>query len=477
MALVGVRPCDISRKLLVSHGCVSKILTRFYETGSIKPGSISSKHHKSNSTTNDFNHKSSVKNLHEQYSNESLEKKVKKVKSSKNKKETNGDKHTHQENNFSQNEQHSQFFDSSYDSDKCKTEPNHTPYFNYNEYGQYQNHEHNLNMAYIHNSNTQAEFNTSNSSIAASSQLAQQMFSSFQQDSLNVTNNFFNFHTSQPQDGKSISIDEQTRQFHKYMMATMSAIQNNPASSLSFTSMLKHISELTNRKANLNQSSVSLSNDNIQNSEIYSSSSSSSSSSISSASSFSLANTNNLSLDVEKTQSKRISTPCKRIIKTETQSYEEMPANDEENSECETTSELNQIDEEIEESSAVKSERHFQTKCSRNNQSSSNSSSSSPPFHFPMGMYQSSNSSTPSSSSASSLSSLSIKKEINETNYTKKAAIKHSIDYILGFEDEAHLSQKTANSNNKRKFEFNFPNEAGSFCFKKNKNLLSPIMN
>lgn len=47
MALIGVRPCDISRKLLVSHGCVSKILTRFYETGSIKPGSIT----KANSTS------------------------------------------------------------------------------------------------------------------------------------------------------------------------------------------------------------------------------------------------------------------------------------------------------------------------------------------------------------------------------------------------------------------------------------------
>lgn len=38
LALSNVRPCDISRELKVSHGCVSKILTRFYQTGSIKPG-------------------------------------------------------------------------------------------------------------------------------------------------------------------------------------------------------------------------------------------------------------------------------------------------------------------------------------------------------------------------------------------------------------------------------------------------------
>lgn len=40
MAAKGIRPCNISRQLRISHGCVSKILNRYQETGSFRPGVI-----------------------------------------------------------------------------------------------------------------------------------------------------------------------------------------------------------------------------------------------------------------------------------------------------------------------------------------------------------------------------------------------------------------------------------------------------
>ncbi|GMR57013.1 hypothetical protein PMAYCL1PPCAC_27208, partial [Pristionchus mayeri] len=36
----GLRPCEISRQMKVSHGCVSKILSKYHESGSVHPGTV-----------------------------------------------------------------------------------------------------------------------------------------------------------------------------------------------------------------------------------------------------------------------------------------------------------------------------------------------------------------------------------------------------------------------------------------------------
>ena len=38
LARIGVRPCDISRHLKITHGCISKLLSKYQKTGSINPG-------------------------------------------------------------------------------------------------------------------------------------------------------------------------------------------------------------------------------------------------------------------------------------------------------------------------------------------------------------------------------------------------------------------------------------------------------
>lgn len=52
MAEMGLRPCEISRRLRVSHGCISKILAKYHETGSCEAGSVPKRNRKRSQIVN-----------------------------------------------------------------------------------------------------------------------------------------------------------------------------------------------------------------------------------------------------------------------------------------------------------------------------------------------------------------------------------------------------------------------------------------
>lgn len=465
MALMGVRPCDISRRLLVSHGCVSKILTRFYETGSIKPGSVASRQNKVNFKIFKIINQNKIliltifskpgKNA-ENTSPTDPSLKGKKSKLPKSNK-TRLDKQAFESQISPKSENES------------KTSIINPDFPTYNIPPQ--------------QSNPDLSLSTTSNFVnnALYTHLMQQMNASqaFQRPAFN---NYPQMHQQAPNEPQQLVLN-QNKLWHDYMMAAMQgALQQNNHQNPMFTNLLKQISDISLLRAgNLVEMQQNLDFEKKTNeiSSFSSSSDTSTSSSLSSSSS-TCSTVNSYELighhsgtvnNSEVISIKRNSTPNKHpkemmfnfdMVSKIKEEHEEVEDEDQENYEDEIEQgEVQENDGEIE--IAIKKEETMSesddTNVEETNvfkilkfsneiyQKTSNSLSSnlSPPFLF-SAMFNSSKSSTPSSSSSSVLS------------FTSSKPFKHSIEQILGFNSNNQTCNKQEETNQfqenklKRKF-------------------------
>lgn len=203
MALVGVRPCDISRKLLVSHGCVSKILTRFYETGSIRPGSIVSKQAKSQLNESNQSASSNESKLKENKLSKKLNKKLHRESLKASKTDAKSD----------EQQVYNLKFESNYDQSTSRTAT--------------------IDYTKMFQQTNQTDYSKTNTT-----HLMQQFSPFLKQQSYNITNNSYYYNPSETQ-----QLDNNVNQvkvWQDYLMANLQTTQQSEQ----FKSLLKHMSNL-----------------------------------------------------------------------------------------------------------------------------------------------------------------------------------------------------------------------------------------
>lgn len=463
MALMGVRPCDISRRLLVSHGCVSKILTRFYETGSIKPGSIVNKQSKSVSP------KENPKPEKKKYTTglKALKNKLsKKERAHLEQTEFNNSQPETIDSNVPRNE---------FDFHQASFQKMEQDSLNQNQ-RLYEEQLNNYKLKLQGIAPPQPNLiNNNNGNISAYSQLIQQQY----------YNNFINYqnpnmHPQQQQQDQAQKqahlLMNQNKLLSDYMMALHAA---NPGSVSTFTSILKHMSDLAYLK-NANQIERKMEPSSVSCELSSSSSSSASSSSCSTANSnyYGLNGSNQFNEENSKPiSSKSSKIPNKQCLTIDTNSIKaeniDIESEEEELDENETMSDVTKS--ETDDSNNFEANKTgYEARKKKKSNDSSNSSSSSP-YSFSMMMYKSTKTSTPSSS-ASSISSVSTSS--NSDKAKAKKTLKHSIDCILGFEKsgeaEANKNKRKCLANDEDNFE---SEEENTITFKKSKNAISsPIM-